>query len=345
MGLSGISKSRVSEMAAELDAIVDDFRNRPLVGHFLYLWLDALMLRCREGGRVVQVALVVAIGVTREGHREILGADVITTEDHGGWLAFLRSLVARGLSGVQLVVSDAHAGLRDAIATVLLGSSWQRCRTHFMTNLLSKVPKAAQHFVATVVRSIFAQPDADAVREQHRHVVDQLHPRFPEAAELLDEAGEDVLAFTAFPVAHWHQIWSNNPQERVNREIRRRTDVVGIFPEGSRGRGDASSSRAGAAWLAVNSGAAVVPMAMLGTRRTGEHVEKIPGFRRRLYVEYGEPIRLDDLEHLPRREAVGRANEIIREALAAHVTAAAERTGIPLPTDRPDDVAPEPPEA
>ena len=230
MGLSGISKSRVSEMAHELDALVEDFRTRPLDGRFPYLWLDGLMLRCREGGRVVQVALVVAIGVAQDGHREILGADVITTEDHGGWLAFLRSLVARGLTGVQLVVSDAHHGLRDAIATVLLGASWQRCRTHFMTNLLSKVPKSAQHFVATVVRSIFAQPDADAVREQHRHVVDQLHPRFPEAAELLDQAGEDVLAFTAFPAAHWHQIWSNNPLERLNKEIRRRSDVVGIFP-------------------------------------------------------------------------------------------------------------------
>jgi len=230
MGVSGISKSRVSEMAAELDAVVEDFRTRPLEGRFPYLWLDGLMLRCREGGRVVQVALVVAIGVTHEGRREILGADVITSEDQGGWLAFLRSLVARGLTGVQLVVSDAHKGLRDAIATVLLGASWQRCRTHFMSNLLSRVPKAAQHFVATVVRSIFAQPDADSVREQYRHVVDQLRPRFPEAAELLDEAGEDLLAFTAFPAAHWHQIWSNNPLERLNKEIRRRSDVVGIFP-------------------------------------------------------------------------------------------------------------------
>jgi len=230
MGLSGISKSRVSEMATELDAVVEDFRHRPLEGRFPYLWLDGLMLRCREGGRTVQVALVVAIGVTHEGRREILGADVITSEDKAGWLAFLRSLVARGLTGVQLVVSDAHCGLRDAIATVLLGASWQRCRTHFMTNLLSKVPKAAQHFVATVVRSIFTQPDAEAVREQHRHVVDQLHPRFSAAAELLDEAGDDLLAFTAFPVAHWHQIWSNNPLERLNKEIRRRSDVVGIFP-------------------------------------------------------------------------------------------------------------------
>jgi hypothetical protein len=176
-------------------------RHRPLEGRFPYLWLDGLMLRCREGGRTVQVALVVAIGVTHEGRREILGADVITSEDKAGWLAFLKSLVARGLTGVQLVVSDAHGGLRDAIASVLLGTSWQLCRTHFMTNLLSKVPKAAQHFVATGVRSIFAQPDAEAVREQHRHVVDQRHPRFAETAEPLDETGDDLLAFTAFPGA------------------------------------------------------------------------------------------------------------------------------------------------
>jgi transposase-like protein len=230
MGLSGISKSRVSEMAGELDALVEDFRSRPLEGSFPYLWLDALTLRCREGGRIVQVALVVAIGITHDGRREILGAEVITGEDHAGWLAFLRALVARGLAGVKLVVSDAHAGLREAIAAVMLGASWQRCRTHFMRNLLIKVPKSAQHFVATVVRSIFAQPDAEAVREQHRHVIEQLTPRFCEAAELLDEAGPDLLAFTAFPAAHWHQIWSNNPLERLNREIRRRSDVVGIFP-------------------------------------------------------------------------------------------------------------------
>ena len=230
MGLSGISKSRVSEMATELDGMVEEFRSRPLEGSFPYLWLDALALRCREGGRIAQVALVIAIGITADGRREILGADVITGEDHAGWLAFLRSLVGRGLAGVKLVVSDAHAGLREAIATALLGASWQRCRTHFMRNLLTKVPKTAQHFVATVVRSIFAQPDAEAVHEQHQHVIDQLAPRFPEAAALLEDAGPDLLAFTAFPVAHWHQIWSNNPLERLNKEIRRRSDVVGIFP-------------------------------------------------------------------------------------------------------------------
>ncbi len=165
-----------------------------------------------------------------DGHREVLGLDVITTEDGAGWTAFLRGLVARGLGGVQLVISDAHVGLTQAIAAVLPGASWQRCRTHFGRNLLTRVPKAAQDLVATLVRSIFAQPDAAAVWAQHGRIVAELTDRFPHAADLLAEAAPDLLAFTAFPVEHWRQIWSNNPQERLNRELRRRTDVVGIFP-------------------------------------------------------------------------------------------------------------------
>ena len=156
--------------------------------------------------------------------------DVVTTEDGAGWLAFLRSLVSRGLEGVVSVTSDAHRGLRDAIAATLPGASWQRCRTHFMSNLLTQVPKTAQSAVATLVRSIFLQPDAEAVWTQHQQVVEQLKERFPRAAEMLADAAEEVLAFTAFPKAVWTQIWSNNPQERLNKEIRRRTDVVGIFP-------------------------------------------------------------------------------------------------------------------
>lgn len=231
MGLTGISKSQVSEMAKSLDATVEDFRTRPLdAGPYRYVWLDAMVVKCREGGRVVNVAVVVATGVNAEGRREILGTDVITREDGPGWLAFLRSLVARGLSGVELVVSDAHEGLKDAIAATFPGASWQRCRTHFMTNLLTRVPKAAAGFVATLVRSVFAQPDADSTWAQIRQVVDQLLPRFPKAATMLDEAATDILAFTAFPKLHWTQIRSNNPQERLNKEIRRRTDVVGIFP-------------------------------------------------------------------------------------------------------------------
>jgi putative transposase len=178
----------------------------------------------------VNVAALVATGVNAAGAREILGLDIVTSEDGAGWTAFLRGLVARGLSGVRLVISDAHPGLVDAVASTLSGASWQRCRTHFLRNLLAKVPKSAGPFVATLVRSIFAQPDAEAVWAQFHRVVEQLDERFPEAAVMLSDAGPDILAFTTFPQTHWRQIWSNNPQERLNKEIRRRTDVVGIFP-------------------------------------------------------------------------------------------------------------------
>ncbi len=230
LGLTGISKSRVSEIAGELDQAVEAFRQRPLEGAFPYLWLDALEIRCREAGRIVNVTVVVATGVSEAGRREILGVDVFTGEDAAAWLAFLRALVARGLKGVKLTVSDAHPGLKGAIASVLPGSSWQRCRAHFVLNLLTRVPKTAQAAVATMVRSVFAQPDAASVQAQFETVLRSLKQRFPHAAELLEASREELLAFTAFPKEHWRQIWSNNPQERLNREIRRRTDVVGIFP-------------------------------------------------------------------------------------------------------------------
>ncbi|GIU99469.1 MAG: transposase for insertion sequence element IS1081 [Actinomycetota bacterium] len=234
LGISGISRSQVSELAKSLDEAVEAFRNRPLdAGPYPFVWLDALVLRCREAGRIAGVAAVIATGVNADGHREILGLDVLTSEDGAGWTAFLRSLVARGLQGVQLVISDAHEGLvgpNGAIGAVLPGASWQRCRTHFMRNLLTKVPKTAQPFVATLVRSIFAQPDQEQVELQLERVACQLAERFPEAAELLAKAGPDITAFAAFPAELWRQIWSNNPQERLNREVRRRTDVVGIFP-------------------------------------------------------------------------------------------------------------------
>lgn len=231
LGIEGMSKSQVSRLAKSLDEIVEEFRTRPLDGGpYAYLTLDALVVKCREGGRTVNVCVVHAVGVNRGGFRESLGLDVVTQEDGAAWLAFIRSLVARGLSGVRLVSSDAHQGLVDAIAVVLPGASWQRCRTHFMRNLLTRVPKSAQSFVATMVRTIFAQPDAKTVREQHRRIVDQLEERFPDAAQLLEEAGPDLLAFTPFPKEHWRQVWSNNSLERLNKEIRRRTDVVGIFP-------------------------------------------------------------------------------------------------------------------
>jgi putative transposase len=232
LGIERISKSRVSEMAKELDAAVEAFRTRPLDGGpYTYVWLDALTQKVREAGRIANVAVVVATGVNASGSREILGLDLHTSEDGAGWTAFLRGLVARGLHGVRLVISDAHAGLVDAIGATLPGASWQRCRTHFLRNLLTRVPKSAGPFVATLVRSIFAQPGAEAVHAQFARVVEQLAERFPAAAEMLHEAGPEILAFTGFPQPHWRQIWSNNPQERLNKEIRRRTDVVGIFPD------------------------------------------------------------------------------------------------------------------
>lgn len=231
MGIEGISKSQVSELAKSLDVIVAEFRSRPLdAGPYTYVWVDALTQKVREGGRIVNVACVIATGVSVEGHREILGVDVFTTEDGAGWTAFLRSLVARGLSGVQLVISDAHEGLKNAIAGVLPGASWQRCRTHFVRNLATRVPKTAWPMVSTLVRSIFEQPDAETTWAQHARVVAQLEERFGDAAVMLIDAAPDVLAFTAFPKEHWRQIRSNNPQERLNKELRRRTDVVGIFP-------------------------------------------------------------------------------------------------------------------
>jgi transposase-like protein len=232
LGIASLSKSQVSELARDLDEMVTGFRNRPLdAGPYTYVWADALTMKVREGGRIVNVACLVAVGVNAEGHREILGVDVATSEDGAGWVAFLRSLVARGLSGTQLVISDDHTGLVDAIAGTLAGASWQRCRTHYLRNLLTKVPKTSEAMVATMVRTIFAQPSADEVWAQHRRVVDHLSEvGLVDAADHLDQAAADILAFTGFPKAHWRQIWSNNPQERLNKEIRRRTNVVGIFP-------------------------------------------------------------------------------------------------------------------
>ena len=231
LGIERISKSQVSELCKSLDEMVESFRSRPLDGApYVYVTLDALTQRSREGGRIVNVHVLLAVGVNAEGYREVLGVDAVTTEDGAGWTAFLRSLVARGLSGVQLVVSDAHSGLKDAIAATLPGATWQRCRTHFMRNLLTRVPKSAQSMVATLVRTIFAQPDAASTWAQHAGIVEKLQERFPAAVELLGEAAPDLLAFTAFPKEHWKQIWSNNPHERLNKELRRRTDVVGIFP-------------------------------------------------------------------------------------------------------------------
>jgi transposase-like protein len=231
LGVTGLSKSQVSVMAAELDELVAGFRCRPLDGGpYTFVWIDALTQKVREGGRTVNVHCLIATGVNAAGYREILGIDVTSAEDGAGWLAFLRGLAARGLSGVQLVISDDHAGLVNAIAAVLPGAAWQRCRAHYARNLATKVPKSAQPWVSTLVRTIFEQPDAASVHAQHTQVVAALEAKLPQAAAHLDQARDDILAFTAFPREVWRQIWSNNPQERLNKEIRRRTDVVGIFP-------------------------------------------------------------------------------------------------------------------
>jgi putative transposase len=232
LGIKNISKSQVSQMAKVLDEQVEAFRTRALdAGPYTFIWLDALTQKVREGGRIVNVRCLVATGVNADGRREILGLEVTNAEDGAGWLAFLRGLVARGLSGVALVVSDCHRGLVAAIGATLAGASWQRCRTHYLRNLLTCVTKSAQPFVATLVRTIFDQPDAALVRTQHAWVVQTLEAKHPAAAEHLDAAREDLIAFAAFPREIWTQIWSNNPQERLNKEIRRRTDVVGIFPD------------------------------------------------------------------------------------------------------------------
>jgi putative transposase len=230
LGVGGMSKSQVSRLCAELDQEVQLFRTRRLTGGYPYVWLDATFVKVREAGRVVSQAIVIAIGVRQSGEREVLELDVGPSEEGAFWLAFLRRLVARGLSGVQLVVSDAHQGLKSALAAVMGGASWQHCRIHFVRNALALVPKSAAQMVAATIRTVFVQPDADRAREQWRRVADGFRTSFPRLAAVLDEAEADVLAYLAFPTEHWRQIWSNNPLERLNKEVKRRTDVVGIFP-------------------------------------------------------------------------------------------------------------------
>ena len=232
LGITRLSKSQVSEMARDLDEQVAAFRHRPLdAGPYTFVAADALVLKVREGGRVVGVHALVATGVNADGHREILGLQVTSAEDGAGWLAFFRDLTARGLTGVQLVTSDAHAGLVTAIGATLPGAAWQRCRTHYAANLMAVTPKASWPWVRTLLHSVYDQPDAASVHDQFDRVLAALGDKLPRVAEHLEAARSDLLAFTAFPKEVWRQIWSNNPNERLNREIRRRTDVVGIFPD------------------------------------------------------------------------------------------------------------------
>jgi transposase-like protein len=231
LGITRLSKSQVSVMAKDLDEQVEAFRTRPLdAGPYTFLAADALVLKVREGGRTVNVHALLAVAVNAEGYREILGLQVSSAEDGAGWLAFFRDLSARGLSGVALVTSDAHRGLLEAIGATLPGASWQRCRTHYAANLMSVTPKSAWGWVKALLHSVYDQPDAKAVHAQFDRVLDTLAEKLPAVAEHLDAARGDILAFTSFPKDIWRQIWSNNPQERLNREIRRRADVVGIFP-------------------------------------------------------------------------------------------------------------------
>jgi putative transposase len=231
LGITRLSKSQVSVMARELDAQVEAFRTRPLdAGPYTFLAADALVLKVREAKRTVNVHALLAVGVNADGHREILGLHVTSAEDGAGWLAFFRDLTARGLSGVKLVTSDAHRGLVEAIGATVPGAAWQRCRTHYAANLMSATPKSQWGWVKAMLHSVYDQPDAEAVHAQFDRVVDALGEKLPAVAEHLDAARADILAFTEFPKEIWRQIWSNNPQERLNREIRRRTDVVGIFP-------------------------------------------------------------------------------------------------------------------
>ena len=234
LGITRLSKSQVSVMAADLDEQVESFRTRPLdAGPYTFVAADALVLKVREGGRVVSVHALNATGVNADGHREILGLQVTSAEDGAGWLGFFRDLVARGLTAagpVGLVTSDAHAGLVDAIGATLPGATWQRCRTHYTANLMAVTPKSSWPWVKALLHSIFDQPDAVSVHAQFDRILDALGHKLPAVADHLESARADVLAFTAFPKEIWRQIWSNNPAERLNREIRRRTDVVGIFP-------------------------------------------------------------------------------------------------------------------
>jgi transposase-like protein len=231
LGLQGIDKSLVSRTCKELDTLVTEFRNRPLTQAYPYVWCDAIYLKVRQNGRIVSLAAVIAIGVCETGERHILGLALGAGESEPFWSEFLRSLVQRGLRGVQLVISDAHEGLKAAIAKVLTGATWQRCRVHFMRNLLAHVPQGDKALVAALVRTVFAQPHRELAKRQVTEVVRVVEARWPKAATVLRDAEDDVLAYMAFPPEHWTRIYSTNPLERLNREIRRRTDVVGVFPD------------------------------------------------------------------------------------------------------------------
>jgi transposase-like protein len=229
MGMSGISKSQVSRLCEEIDVKVKAFLERPIEGDWPYLWIDATYLKVRRGGRIVSVAVIIAVGVNADGRREVLGMEIGTSEAEPIWTEFLRKLTRRGLRGVKLVISDAHEGIKAAVSKVL-SATWQRCRVHFMRNALAHAGKSGRRVVSAFIATAFAQDTPEAASQQWRSVADQVRPKVPKLASLMDSAEQDVLAYMSFPRQHWTKLHSTNPIERLNGEIKRRTEVVGIFP-------------------------------------------------------------------------------------------------------------------
>ncbi|MFC0373785.1 IS256 family transposase [Methylobacterium isbiliense] len=230
MGGTGVSKSQVSRLCQEIDERVGAFLDRPIEGEWPYLWIDATYVKVRQAGRIVSVAVIVAVGVNSDGRREVLGMDVGPSEAETFWTAFLRKLARRGLRGVKLVIADAHTGIKASVAKVM-NATWQRCRVHFMRTVLAHAGRSGRRVVSAFIATAFAQDDAEAARQQWRRVADQLRPKVPKLAALMDEAEPDVLAYMGFPAAHRVKLHSTNPLERLNGEIKRRTEVVGIFPD------------------------------------------------------------------------------------------------------------------
>ena len=265
LGMSGVSKSQVSRLCEDIDDRVKTFLDRPIEGDWPYLWIDATYVKVRENGRIVSVAVIVAVGVNSDGRREVLGMDIGPSEAETFWTAFLRKLARRGLRGVKLVISDAHEGIKATVSKVL-NASWQRCRVHFMRNALAHAGKSGRRVVSAFIATAFAQDDAGAAKQQWRKVADQLRPKLPKLAVLMDQAEPDVLAFMSFPAQHRAKLHSTNPIERLNGEIKRRTEVVGIFPNEAAITGSSARS----SWNRTTNGPCTRPLHDAGNHRAFE---------------------------------------------------------------------------